>query len=267
MSITLFASDVATAAGWNPYETPKSIAEKLVHRKFPDRCPSYEPDPVARAATAAADTTPVQELRKYAAALHVPTKPTDTPRDITRAVIAAAAVPLMKGERELTPAPPKLQAAVEHHVRTERGRRDEASVLELYAKLARVEVVPGTGVFHRRAVDADFAVGGKEDGMHADGKTVIEVKNRQRGLFRDMPQRERAQLYVYMFVHGVRRGVWVQAYNGEVAFENVAWDPAFWAKLCERLRSFVGVVRPMLRSVAHADKALATAEDDLGLNK
>jgi hypothetical protein len=165
----------------------------------------------------------------------------------------------------------EVMAAVKSTTYTSRGIRDEASGLALFGSAAKLSVAPGSGAFQSRLVFRGVAVGGKEDGRvlcDCDGKTqegaVVEIKRRQHKFFADIPPRELSQLYVYMFVHNVHTGYWVQLLDGEVRFREVAWDGAYWDRIVTGLRRFHAVLKPYLQSEDHT-QLLMSASDDLGL--
>jgi hypothetical protein len=85
-------------------------------------------------------------------------------------------------------------------------------------------------------------VGGKPDGLVVDpitGKvTVVEAKNRQNRLFRSVPEYERIQCQVYMWLFGAERCVFREHFHGETWSTELLADPVELALIQADLVSF-----------------------------
>lgn len=322
--IVIYASELGTALGLNPYGCPKDVARRLVQTRYPAlRAALGAVDPVerskeslkraARAApenvVASAKAVPggldsaaaralcaavqaADESRARATAITADS--TATPAEVERArrvalttaaaasaraesaaeqllhavsssmTATATAEELRAAEQPLEAAMAELRVAAKSRAYTSRGKRDEASALDTYGAARGVAVSPGDNRFKCLKVDGDVWVGGKEDGRHADGSAVVEIKRRQSRFFNVMPVREWAQLYVYMYVTGIRTGVWVQYFDGKVRYEDVPFEEDHWRELVQRLKQFAAKVRPFLES-EDAGRALRDAPNNLDL--
>ena len=292
--IVVFCSDVAAAVGCNTYTTRKEVAQKVLGMRYGERVDVVETAVQAAGAAASKRPRAVEEsarragLHAQADALRdVLAQPDACPASRERLAhdIACATVRAVAGTVAATHTVTELNtregaaaallrscdmpsaalAAVKRVAYTARGTRDEAPALALYGEKAGVAVIAGNGRFRCKSIAANLAVGGKEDGMTADGTTVIEVKRRQRGFFSVIPLRELIQLFTYMFVTNTRRGVWCQYYDGAVQTQTVEWDDVTWSQIVAGLTQFRAVLQPVLAAPDEvtAKSLLAALPDDL----
>lgn len=294
--LLLFASEAGSAAGWNPYCRPREIALRIAARRFPKLQAKVGPTEAVASSVHRAKRqarTKPEELVKVAkkvgldgAALSLEKVLARGPAseaqidDVTSQTIARVSRGMAVAEtaKELTRAESKLEdassssgldaifSAVKSSAYTSRGVRAESSALDAFAAKAKVKVLPGNTRFRKASVSSTLMVGGKEDGIYADGSAVIEIKCRQKQFFSIMPLREKAQLYVYMYVHGVCKGVWVQYFDGDVAYEVVQWEDGFWRRLVAGLEEFYDKTKEYFVS-SDAAARLVVAAEDLGMAK
>ena len=106
-------------------------------------------------------------------------------------------------------------------------------------------------------------VGGKIDALSADGKTVIEIKNRINRLFmRQTPVYERVQVQTYLELLGVPNGLLIECFTNEqgCVSSNVVHidrDPAMWAQdIMPKLKGFVSFLLNLIRNHSLQDKFL-----------
>ncbi len=301
--VLVFASDIGAALNQNPYCTPKEVAQKIAQSLFPAADLGVAPHADSKvqnvkrlardapadiltladtmglkgeadalrgaqrrgvAATALADTPEASAL-----AHAVVSKLSAAGRSSTTVETLAAAERVVEGELRACSAKVKTEvlAAVKTSTYTSRGIRDEASGLTLFGEAAKVKVAPGSGSFLSRLVFKGLAVGGKEDGrvLGDDNQpdAVVEIKRRQHKFFGAIPPRELSQLYVYMFVHNVKTGYWVQLLDNVVRYEEVTWDAAHWEGIVKGLRQFREALEPYLTD--SRVELLSRANDDLGM--
>ena len=297
--VLVFASDVGAAQNVNPYCTPKEVALKIVQGMFPaaklgvaapadkkvqnvKRLAREAPVEIVTLAESMGLKTEAEALRgaqrrggdasdtpEAAALAHaVVTTLSASGRSTTTAPSLAAAETAVAAKLGAcsTKVKTEVMAAVKTSTYTSRGIRDEASGLTLFAAASGLKVAPGSGNFLSRLLFKGLAVGGKEDGLVGEDPSkpdaVVEVKRRQHKFFLDIPARELSQLYVYMYLHGVKTGYWVQLLDGVVEHRKVTWDDDKWSEVVEALRRFRALLQPFLLSEAHAE-ALLDAPDSL----
>jgi len=83
------------------------------------------------------------------------------------------------------------------------------------------------------------------DGFDTKTGTVIELKHRTRGLFRELREYERVQCFVYMKMLKVKRAKLVETYGDEQREYVIEWDDATWRRIEQ---SIVQVVRDLNRA-------------------
>lgn len=316
-AITVCAADVGAAIGWSPYNTPKSVLEKLVAAKFPDAAAATTsatdtvetklneaaaavsapaaaalakelgladharavdaalalqkkanaaaaPAAVTAAAAAAVSSASAAAAKAAAQALAAPAAATTDAKQLQTktasvAAVVARAVTANGGSTAVSDA---LVSAARSCAYTARGRRDEADGLQLYADAARVPVVKGNVRLRRRVViPGKVTVVGMEDGMHADGSCIVEVKRRQSNFFRAVPNRELAQMYMYMHLVDARRAAWVQLLDGHIQYKIIEWDEKVWDSIVAGLAAFHEAAAPYLVDVHTAAGVPGVAPD------
>lgn len=88
----------------------------------------------------------------------------------------------------------------------------------------------------------DVYVGGRCDGVVYDedgAARIIEIKNRIRRLYNNVPEYERVQLMAYLYINNVERGELVERHRANVARHEVSFDPSFWEGITADARRFV----------------------------
>lgn len=112
---------------------------------------------------------------------------------------------------------------------TNYGTRKEESVHEIYKTMTGNDI----GVMNKmlKKQIEDFEIGGKIDGQLEDG-TVIEIKNRTRGLFGEVRQYENIQIQTYIQMLEQEGAQLVECYNDgtkkHVNILDVAKDEDLW---------------------------------------
>ena len=189
-AVYLDASDVAAAAGRHRYKPAEAVLAKVFRRSRPATAAAVDSElegSVAALATAAAATA---DLR---AAIDE-----DRPEKRARLVAEAAEAAAAARPEEAARLAPRLAAELTSAVNTARGVRDEAA-----AVTAVPGFVPGDGRIKYKLFQVGqrlFKFGARVDGRCAATGQLLEVKNRQRGLFDRIPQYELVQVLVYLYV-------------------------------------------------------------------
>lgn len=69
------------------------------------------------------------------------------------------------------------------------------------------------------------------DGFDTKSGTVIELKHRSRGLFKELREYERVQCFVYMKMLKTKRAKLIETYEGEQREYVIEWDDATWRRI------------------------------------
>lgn len=81
-----------------------------------------------------------------------------------------------------------------------------------------------------------FALNGVCDGMTAEG-TVVEIKSRQRGLFRKVKDYEAVQLLLYMHMSGAQEGWLVEKFQEDMDMKKLYYHPSIADTVLDRIVS------------------------------
>ena len=138
----------------------------------------------------------------------------------------------------------KIENAIREIAQTSFGTRQEKKSIHIYTQLTNTPVLELKYFCKRPLVENDMGVwfiGGKVDGVLQD-KTVIEVKNRMRGLFNTVREYEKIQTYAYMFILHSQQSHLVETYfNGsrqECGILEVDFDNEYWKTIVNRILIF-----------------------------
>ena len=83
----------------------------------------------------------------------------------------------------------------------------------------------------------EFVICGRVDGIQGD--TVLEIKNRTRGLMNCLKEYEKVQVYMYMYLTGLTKCKLVEKYQDQSSIQIVSFDPIYNTRLFKRLVSFL----------------------------
>lgn len=120
------------------------------------------------------------------------------------------------------------------------GTRNEYNGVELFKEHRKVEVERPTGYFSKELFilgenPDTWSIGGKIDGIFCedDGiKTVLEIKNRMKGLFNKVRDYEKVQCYAYMFCLDLKHTSLAEIYKSEQGVKmgviDIGWEDVFW---------------------------------------
>jgi hypothetical protein len=147
-----------------------------------------------------------------------------------------------------------VRERVQSAVNTAVGARLEGASLARFAarSLCPVEAGRVRGYSKRVACGAGcrLVVYGKVDGLQGLD-CVVEAKQRQTRLFDRLPDRERLQLYTYLYLTGRTHGTLVETYRSTQREHHVVFDTTEWTAYLERICTGVRELHSML--CAHDD--------------
>ncbi len=84
------------------------------------------------------------------------------------------------------------------------------------------------------AEECEFEIRGRIDGM-IDGDMIIEIKNRQNQIFKNIPKHELLQVMVYMHMWNAPYGIIVQHHRGKIHETRVKHNPELMFEVLETL--------------------------------
>lgn len=148
--------------------------------------------------------------------------------------------------------PQQVQGAVYK----QRGCQGEAKAVAQYEQKTASKITQRNSKFFKKQLSPLLLLGGRVDGISADGTKLVEVKCRQRRLFDTIPDYERVQLQAYMYVTGIHCCDWVQQYDGETRVRSVAFDPAAWEGMAAAALAFGDTVQALLTDETAQDTLL-----------
>ena len=139
----------------------------------------------------------------------------------------------------------KIQNAIREISQTSFGTRQEKKSIHIYTQLTNLPVLELKQFCKRPLFQRDgevWYVGGKIDGILEDN-TIIEIKNRMRGLFKSVREYEKIQTYAYMFILHSFQSQIVETYlNGtrqECGILNVDFEEPYWQNIIQRILRFI----------------------------
>lgn len=138
----------------------------------------------------------------------------------------------------------KIENAIREITQTSFGTRQEKKSIHIYTQLTSTPVLELKHFCKRPLIENEtgiWFIGGKVDGILQD-KTVIEVKNRMRGLFNTVREYEKIQTYAYMFILHSQQSHLVETYfNGsrqECGILEVNFEDEYWKTIINRILIF-----------------------------
>ena len=131
------------------------------------------------------------------------------------------------------------------------GTRCEAAGLDLLERSTAKPVLKRNDQGFASSIRAPgfvFKLYGKIDGLQDD--VVVEHKQRQNHFMGRVIERERIQLYVYLFLTRRRRGLLVETFGGVQRHDAVEWDQRRWDGYHARIVQGMTKVHTTLRCPA-----------------
>jgi hypothetical protein len=240
--VVLKASDVAAIIGLNPYKPSSEIRDELWKKYSPE---TFKGKTRKDRALEALHASPEAQAA-LAEAVAIQTE------NSNQAVkVAQDAISKINSDPKLNS---EQKSEIVDHIRskvwTGHGTRSEertsARLEETGARLVRDDA------FHNLEVcvlgDTRFVICGKIDRIEekSDGsKVLVEIKNRTRGLFRNVREYEMIQVQVYLQMLGLVHARLVEQHNNQVLSHDISRDEEMWinvilpglVKFCEEIYS------------------------------
>ena len=162
--------------------------------------------------------------------------------------------------------------AIREITQTNFGTRQEKKSLHIYTQLTNTPVLELKYFCKRPLIQSQddiWFLGGKIDGILED-KTIIEVKNRMRGLFNTVREYEKIQTFAYMFILHSQKSQLVETYfNGsrqECGILEVEFEDKFWKMLVNRILQFINYFHEFRQNTQLQKKLLQQGVDKFELD-
>lgn len=259
-NIILFASEVASACGLNPYKKPSETFVSVLKRISPEAksCETKE--------ERADKLIEKINIKKAVSALVKKSscaKTVDAIQVTVQEIQTLVPKTLPKSDRE------DVIKCIESKINCQFGTNQEASAIAKYETRENVVVSKRNDTFYKRIVgkidNIPIYVGGKVDGIKEDG-TIIEVKNRMRRFFDPLPMYDIVQLQTYLFIIGCSKGELVEQLKGDtscVKSTNVGRDETMWCDVIEpRVMSFCKALIHVLNDDNLREQIINASESD-----
>jgi predicted phage-related endonuclease len=238
--VVIKASDVAAVLGLNPYKPVTEIRDEIWKKYFPETFSGKTKTDEAHEALAKS-----QEAQKALdTALNVHAKDSTEAQanfETARAKIMADAS-LGTEDRQKIIEHVRSRCYTTHGTRSEdrtaqKVESDEGSVL--VRDNCTYSLMVATHGAH------DFVVSGRIDRLEISpegAKTLVEIKNRTRGLFKCVRDYENVQIQVYLHMLGLVRAKLIEQYNQktntiEIVRDEELWDNVIWPGLLKFSRN------------------------------
>lgn len=231
-TVTISASDVAACIGKNPYKSPDEIRTKILAKYGADKTVKTKDQEVEALLATHADAqsllAAITESAGVASAASV--------RQHVKEKLQSLQVDCSVEERKQIEKYMYSKAATIHGTKSEDRTADC-----LGANVARDDAFYTYPLL--TCMNVRFQIVGKIDRMQteADGsKTIIEIKNRVRGLFGKVKEYEEIQVQTYMQLVGVEKAKLIEQdqSTGKINSYNLMRDETWWKEMEQELIAF-----------------------------
>lgn len=143
----------------------------------------------------------------------------------------------------------RLLTSMKHDLRMRRGNIKEDTNLDKIQKKENIQITQrNSKMYTKELYRCDryvIVLRGKVDGQSGD--TIVESKNRTKGLFHELRDYERVQLECYMFLTGLDKALLTEHYNKTENCIKYSHDEGFWNDCLTNIVSFMDThVEPLL---------------------
>ena len=139
----------------------------------------------------------------------------------------------------------EITRSITNVTNTKFGIRNETDVTKLYENMSGQIIIKDDKYRKIKLFDVGdchVSIGGKIDGINADGNIIIEVKNRIHKLFYVLRDYEKVQIMCYMHLFNVRKGHLVEAHKKkdgtEINIIDVDYDNEYMNNIFRKIADF-----------------------------
>lgn len=261
--ITLYASQLAAAAGFNKYESPESVLEKcgikppsshvydsITNKELIDLAKSAKLD--IEKLTNLEGQPPLKRRRNVEKVLSKICKKAVDSSSISESskgeTLAIEALSSACKERFTTKQIKQLKKEVNGLVSKQKGCKMEKDHTDLFSKQIKRRVEERNNRVYTLDLEIDdyvLHVRGKVDGIMVDPKTkeqiLVETKTRRYRLFNSIPVYEKIQMEIYMRMLGINKAVLNQCLSTSSKSSTFSYtkDDVLWKEVLAGLCLFV----------------------------
>jgi hypothetical protein len=232
--VVIKASDVAACIGLNPYKPASEVRDELWKKYWPE---TFDGQTKSDEAEEALEKS-VQSQKILAQALSFKAKNSTQAQENYEKARSK-----IDSDETLSS---KDRVKIIDHLRskcyTTHGTRSEDRTAEKVSEETGVTLLRDNSFYSLALLEdeeVEVVVTGKIDRIEvaADGsRTLVEIKNRTRCLFKSLREYENVQIQVYLHMLGLVRAKLVEQYNNktntiEVMVDEELWDNVIWKKL------------------------------------
>lgn len=135
----------------------------------------------------------------------------------------------------------KLHRSIISDVGMKRGNIKEDSNLDIVEKECNIKIdCRNTQLYKKKLYECEtheVEIVGKIDGMC--GEAIVETKNRRNRLFYKIPEYEKVQMEVYMYLLGKEECLWIECFNGQYNQVRYTHDEKFWNGCIGGIKNFI----------------------------
>lgn len=139
-----------------------------------------------------------------------------------------------------------------NYINTNHGIQQENSVLENHESDKKIKL-DKTQTRFEKDLDIDnsnykWLLVGRMDGINHEEKTIVEIKNRTKGLFHFLKDYENVQLQLYMYLSGLRKCILIEKFKNKSNEIHQEYDEKYVCKIianlylfCENFEKFINM--------------------------
>jgi len=236
MRIVIKASDVAAIVGRNPYKPSSEVRADMWKKYWPETFTGQTK--TDRAYLALSASSDAQKILQQVT--HVETRSSTE----AESVFQTARAKIEVDENLTTEQKTEVIEHIRSRVYTGHGTRSEDRTSEKMVVEENVTLKKDNS-FYRISIceigEFDFEIVGKIDRIQEDpdgSKTLVEIKNRTRRLFKKVPEYEYIQVQTYLQMLNLERARLVEQFNSQIMSHDIARDDDFWKEIIQSLESF-----------------------------
>jgi hypothetical protein len=240
-------SDVASLVGKNKYEPASEMIEKYRQRYFPDDKHNEPiPDFQSLCDVGRVDTKPYfEKLTPVVNSNAIVKALVDTLTQAGNINVVESVEPMeVKENLTITMKKSQIKKIVKSEIYKQHGLKTESFVEEWVNENIGTlrNQQKGAGVNLMTLNGIRWRVFGKVDGILTDSfglDSVVEIKNRQNKLFRFVPEYERVQCQLYMYIFKIHSCKLVEHFKNQYKVHTLQYDEEYVLDVLETLKDIV----------------------------
>ena len=271
--IYIYASELSNLEGLNKFQKPSKVLLKLWKTNFPQDFKDLKSKLEKKKLTLAPDEKREETFQRIAKKYSDKTQKIE--QDLEKCKKEQDVKQMRKIQKEMINHCQDLEAqdkielerAIYEITNTNFGTKNEKKSIHIYTELTGTRVLKLAKFYKRPLIKSEdniWFIGGKVDGI-LDDRTVIEVKNRMRGLFGTVREYEKIQTFAYMFILHSSNSQLVETYlnasKTECGILEVEFDSEYWQRIIQRILKFIHYFNKFMKNEKLKIKLLREGED------